>query len=538
MINEGWKKEVWQRQSHVNYMVQCGIRMTKVESDSKPLPCQRKIVTTGYWEVRRKYTEPNGPGTTSLIGFSGETIWPLGQLRLLVTIGDTEHSIKVWMNIQDYEGHFHPVQWYHFTIRSIILIPTECATMTTLSKEILKEAEPSDMTGVPRSIAEHRLNIQEGYLPVRQKKRGQALKRAKAIQAECFLDAYKGYHQIHMAESDEEKMAFHTSHGVYCYTKMPFGLKNAGTTYQRLVDKAFNNQVGRNIEVYVDDLVIKSHIEIEMLRDMDETFCFRVFVYVELERDIGVLGRWEWVGVSCDGTWDSGLGVKPWERGEETRHDVENTVFDLGVMELVVLAFIVKGLRSLLALRPKLAVDLFYYDTLPINAPVLRRPLKLVTSCLGHSVLSDKYPAMLLRKMNLQEIRGERRYYLGLHFFASKAINNGMKNVSEFGEIQLHGRVKDGVPHLTKVGAFEVVVSLEGNILLCRQVDQANTISCVTSILSILGEENVNMNYMIVARSAPRKQVVMVIGIDVKPSEEALKIDEIPAVEEFVFLAL
>ncbi|GKD16361.1 hypothetical protein Tco_1205519, partial [Tanacetum coccineum] len=75
-----------------------------------------------------------------------------------------------------------------------------------------------------------------------------------------------------MAELDEEKMAFHTSHGVYCYTKMPFGLKNADSTYQRLVDKAFDNQVGRNIEVYVDDLVIKSHIETEMLRDIGETF--------------------------------------------------------------------------------------------------------------------------------------------------------------------------------------------------------------------------------------------------------------------------
>nr|GEU85432.1 reverse transcriptase domain-containing protein [Tanacetum cinerariifolium] len=74
-------------------------------------------------------------------------------------------------------------------------------------------------------------------------------------------------------ESDEEKTAFHTSHGVYCYTKMPFGLKNAGATYQRLVDKAFDSQVGRNIEIYVDDLVIKSHTETEMLRDIDETLC-------------------------------------------------------------------------------------------------------------------------------------------------------------------------------------------------------------------------------------------------------------------------
>ncbi|GJQ91604.1 reverse transcriptase domain-containing protein [Tanacetum coccineum] len=76
-----------------------------------------------------------------------------------------------------------------------------------------------------------------------------------------------------MAELDEEKIAFHTSQGVYCYTKMPFGLKNAGATYQRLVDKAFDSQVGRNIEVYVDDLVIKSYTEAKMLRDIKETFC-------------------------------------------------------------------------------------------------------------------------------------------------------------------------------------------------------------------------------------------------------------------------
>ncbi|GJY96951.1 reverse transcriptase domain-containing protein [Tanacetum coccineum] len=53
---------------------------------------------------------------------------------------------------------------------------------------------------------------------------------------------------------------------------MPFGLKNAGATYQRLVDKAFDSQVGRNMEVYVDDLVIKSHTEEEMIRDINETF--------------------------------------------------------------------------------------------------------------------------------------------------------------------------------------------------------------------------------------------------------------------------
>ncbi|GJX37605.1 reverse transcriptase domain-containing protein [Tanacetum coccineum] len=67
-----------------------------------------------------------------------------------------------------------------------------------------------------------------------------------------------------MARMTRKGQPFHTSQGVYCYTKMPFGLKNAGATYQRLVDNAFEGQVGRNLEVYVDDLVIKSHTEDEL----------------------------------------------------------------------------------------------------------------------------------------------------------------------------------------------------------------------------------------------------------------------------------
>ncbi|GJT46563.1 reverse transcriptase domain-containing protein [Tanacetum coccineum] len=88
----------------------------------------------------------------------------------------------------------------------------------------------------------------------------------------CFLDAYKGYHQIQMAKEDEEKTAFYTEQGTYCYTKMPFGLKNAGATYQRLVDSTFQSQIGRNLEAYVDDMVIKSKEETSLLADIAETF--------------------------------------------------------------------------------------------------------------------------------------------------------------------------------------------------------------------------------------------------------------------------
>ncbi|GJS43748.1 putative reverse transcriptase domain-containing protein [Tanacetum coccineum] len=87
----------------------------------------------------------------------------------------------------------------------------------------------------------------------------------------CFLDAYKGYHQIQMAKEDEEKTTFITNQGIFCYTKMAFGLRNAGATYQCLVDKAFHKQIRRNLKVYVDDLVIKSCTEDEMVRDIEES---------------------------------------------------------------------------------------------------------------------------------------------------------------------------------------------------------------------------------------------------------------------------
>ncbi|RDX68785.1 Retrovirus-related Pol polyprotein from transposon 17.6, partial [Mucuna pruriens] len=73
-----------------------------------------------------------------------------------------------------------------------------------------------------------------------------------------FMDAYFGYNQIRMHPQDEEKTAFITEVGAFCYKVMPFGLKNAGATYQRLMDKIFKEIIGVNIEVYVDDMVVKS----------------------------------------------------------------------------------------------------------------------------------------------------------------------------------------------------------------------------------------------------------------------------------------
>ncbi|GJY73717.1 reverse transcriptase domain-containing protein [Tanacetum coccineum] len=75
-----------------------------------------------------------------------------------------------------------------------------------------------------------------------------------------------------MQKKNEGKTAFYAGEGVFCYKKMSFGLKNAGATYQRLVDKVFSHQIRRNLEAYVDDMVIKSTSEKEMLKDIQETF--------------------------------------------------------------------------------------------------------------------------------------------------------------------------------------------------------------------------------------------------------------------------
>ncbi|GJX82136.1 reverse transcriptase domain-containing protein [Tanacetum coccineum] len=229
------------------------------------------------------------PAVTPLVGFSGEIIWPLGQISLLVKIGDEEHSTSAWMNFMvvrspsPYNGIIgrpgvrniraipstaHRMLKFLVVGRIVTLwsskiVSLECSTLTEEGRKelcgLLRRHldvfawKPADMTGVLRHVAEHRLNIREGCLPVRQKKRRQAPERNKAIREEveklvdadlnkacpkdgyplpeidwkveslcgypfkCFLDAYKGYHQIKMAEEDEEKTAFITSQGIFCY---------------------------------------------------------------------------------------------------------------------------------------------------------------------------------------------------------------------------------------------------------------------------------------------------------------------------------
>ncbi|GJY15394.1 hypothetical protein Tco_0385816, partial [Tanacetum coccineum] len=256
------------------------------------------------------------------------------KISLLGKIGDEEHSTSTWINFMvvrspsPYNGIIgrqgvrrikavpstaHEMLKFlmtgiSVTLRSSKIIPLECTMVSGpgVPQPIINQVTKEKIQ-VPRHISEHRLNILKGCLPVRQKKRGQAPERNKAIYEEveklvdagimkevhyhswlsnpvmvkkhdgkwrvcvdfkdldkacpkdgyslpkidwkveslcgypfkCFLDAYKGYHQIKMAKEDKEKTAFITSQGILCYLKMSFGIKNARATYQCLVDKAF-----------------------------------------------------------------------------------------------------------------------------------------------------------------------------------------------------------------------------------------------------------------------------------------------------------
>ncbi|XP_052197235.1 uncharacterized protein LOC127804415 [Diospyros lotus] len=146
----------------------------------------------------------------------------------------------------------------------------------------------------------HRLNVDPSYRLVRQKRRPMTPERYAALKEEVdklldnrfireaqidqlmdataghqllsFMDAYSGYNQIPMNHSKEEHTSFITDRGLYCYKVMTFGLKNAGATYQRLVNTMFEAQIGRTMEVYVDDMLVKSEQAADHVRDLGEMF--------------------------------------------------------------------------------------------------------------------------------------------------------------------------------------------------------------------------------------------------------------------------
>ncbi|XP_016185827.1 uncharacterized protein LOC107627512 [Arachis ipaensis] len=160
---------------------------------------------------------------------------------------------------------------------------------------------PADMPGIDPDFVSHRLAVNPKAKPVAQRRRKMSADRAAEVKRQVqalleanfirelpymtwlanvvlvkksngkwriFMDAYSGYNQIPMHRPDEEKTAFITPDGTYCYTVMPFGLKNAGATYQRLVNKIFQNLSGTKLEVYIDDMLAKTDSDEQLISDL------------------------------------------------------------------------------------------------------------------------------------------------------------------------------------------------------------------------------------------------------------------------------
>ena len=133
-----------------------------------------------------------------------------------------------------------------------------------------------------------------------------------------FMDAFFGYNQIRMDELDQEKTSFVTSQGLFCYKVMSFGLKNAGATYQRLMNKMFANQIGRNVQVYIDDMLVKSRME-DHLEDLKETF--NTFHYYNMKLNLSKCAFGVTVGKF--------LGFIMSQRGIEANHDKIQAIIEM-----------------------------------------------------------------------------------------------------------------------------------------------------------------------------------------------------------------
>ncbi|GJZ91900.1 hypothetical protein Tco_0663965 [Tanacetum coccineum] len=172
------------------------------------------------------------PATTPLIGFSGQIIWPIGQIQLLKTRSQkfTSSSVDGSRNAEAPSG-----------MRSNYSKEQQEEVGKLMEAGIMKEVHYHDLLSNPVMVKKHddswRMCVDFKDLNKACPKYGYPLPKIDwkeeslcGFPFKCFLDEYKGYHQIQMAKEDEEKTAFITSQGIFCYTKMPSGLRNVGAT--------------------------------------------------------------------------------------------------------------------------------------------------------------------------------------------------------------------------------------------------------------------------------------------------------------------
>uniref|UniRef100_A0A2N9HX21 Uncharacterized protein n=1 Tax=Fagus sylvatica TaxID=28930 RepID=A0A2N9HX21_FAGSY len=200
------------------------------------------------------------PYNAPLVGFSGESVRPMGQITMTIHTGpislDTEfllggvkdacieksnetyepgEELETVTFSSDPEKYFKIGQGLNSDDR------TELVNFLTSNIDVFAW-DPYEVLGVDPDYIQHRLNVDPHSKP------------------------------IALSPEDREKTAFITPLGIYCYKVMPFGLKNVGATYQRMVTKMFKDQIGKTMEIYIDDMVVKSKLSQNHLEDLTETF--------------------------------------------------------------------------------------------------------------------------------------------------------------------------------------------------------------------------------------------------------------------------
>ncbi|PKA45616.1 RNA-directed DNA polymerase like [Apostasia shenzhenica] len=179
-----------------------------------------------------------------------QAVSPISQKKRVMA-GERQDAIKEEINKLLGAGYIRKVQYPRWLTNVVMVKKANEKWRMCVDFRTLNQACPKDTYPLPRIDA--------------------MVDRTVGYEVMSFLDTFSGYHQIWMAKEDEEKTAFITNYGTCCYNVMPFSLKNVGATYQRMIDAVFKGQRGRNLEAYVDDILVKSKSWAEHLSDLRET---------------------------------------------------------------------------------------------------------------------------------------------------------------------------------------------------------------------------------------------------------------------------
>ncbi|XP_065619262.1 uncharacterized protein LOC136063187 [Quercus suber] len=243
------------------------------------------------------------PYNSPLVSFEGRVVTPKGQIRLPVQTGSevvdvdfivvdvyfpyTTIVARPWLHTLGavsstlHQKVKYPSEWQVCEIRGNQSMAKQClmaAIQHKLETESSAKAERANTVAVKKKNGKWRVCVDFIDLnkacpkdPFPIPKIDQLVDAVSHPQM-SFLDAFQGYHQIPLALDDQEKTVFITPIGNYHYKVMPFDLKNAGSTYQRMMTGMFEPQLGKSIEICIDDMVVKSKIVSEQIKDLENIF--------------------------------------------------------------------------------------------------------------------------------------------------------------------------------------------------------------------------------------------------------------------------